>query len=168
MYDDLPLPLQLFKYFKADPKGHYYATTVASGAMYGSGLNHVCAYSHCFSHECPEYYPFELDSSYGLAVAIPGSAGTFYSKVLILDVGVAPISMSEVVNSSFASLLSGRVRRVQSWIFISTIVWLWLHLLQASISNQTFSAKGDTEDMMKPWRPIPSGSLTPRQARVFR
>ncbi len=30
--------------------------------------------------ECPKYYQFELDSSYGLAVAVPGFAGTLYLK----------------------------------------------------------------------------------------
>ncbi|KAK0478050.1 UbiA prenyltransferase family [Armillaria luteobubalina] len=49
---------------------------------------------------------------------------------------------------------------------VSTIAWLWLHLLQANVSNQTFS--GDEDMANKPWRPLPSGRLTQRQARVLR
>ncbi len=30
--------------------------------------------------ECSKYYTFELDSSYGFAEAVPGSAGTLYLK----------------------------------------------------------------------------------------
>ncbi|KAF9556697.1 hypothetical protein CPC08DRAFT_711024 [Agrocybe pediades] len=47
-----------------------------------------------------------------------------------------------------------------------TVVWTWLHLLQANVSNQTFS--GHEDIVNKPWRPLPSGRVTVHQARCFR
>ncbi|KAF9556098.1 hypothetical protein CPC08DRAFT_670284, partial [Agrocybe pediades] len=49
---------------------------------------------------------------------------------------------------------------------IRTAIWTWLHLLQANVSNQTFSAQEDR--INKPWRPLPSGRVTVQQARAFR
>ncbi|KAK0460551.1 UbiA prenyltransferase family [Desarmillaria tabescens] len=49
--------------------------------------------------------------------------------------------------------------------FIWTVIWLWLHLLQANVSNQMFS--GHEDKLNKPWRPLPSRRITPRQARIF-
>ncbi|PBK63902.1 hypothetical protein ARMSODRAFT_941729 [Armillaria solidipes] len=50
--------------------------------------------------------------------------------------------------------------------FLWTIIWLWFQLLQANVSNQTYS--GLEDKMNKPWRPLPSGRVTPGQARIFR
>ncbi|KAI6045316.1 UbiA prenyltransferase family [Pisolithus marmoratus] len=41
---------------------------------------------------------------------------------------------------------------------IHTAIWVWIHLLQANVSNQTFSAHEDVVN--KPWRPLPSGRIT--------
>ncbi|KAF9561006.1 hypothetical protein CPC08DRAFT_635907 [Agrocybe pediades] len=49
---------------------------------------------------------------------------------------------------------------------IRTAVWTWIHLLQANVSNQTFS--GQEDKLNKPWRPLPSGRITVQQARAFR
>ncbi|KAF8643338.1 hypothetical protein AX16_009067 [Volvariella volvacea WC 439] len=49
---------------------------------------------------------------------------------------------------------------------VDTLVWIWFHLLQANVSNQTFS--GDQDILNKPWRPLPSNRVTVRQARILR
>lgn len=49
---------------------------------------------------------------------------------------------------------------------LSTAVWVWFHLLQANVSNQTYSANEDIVN--KPWRPLPSGRISPTAARRLR
>ncbi|KAJ6595532.1 UbiA prenyltransferase family [Mycena vulgaris] len=46
------------------------------------------------------------------------------------------------------------------------VLWTWVHLLQANISNQCDSKNEDT--INKPWRPLPSNRLTVAQARILR
>ncbi|KIK81858.1 hypothetical protein PAXRUDRAFT_832579 [Paxillus rubicundulus Ve08.2h10] len=50
--------------------------------------------------------------------------------------------------------------------FIHTATWVWIHLLQANVSNQTYSAHEDV--INKPWRPLPSGRITVDETRRFR
>ncbi|TBU40209.1 UbiA prenyltransferase family [Dichomitus squalens] len=45
-------------------------------------------------------------------------------------------------------------------------LWVWLHLLQFCVSNQSLEPEEDRKN--KPWRPIPSGALSMRSARTFR
>ncbi|KAI0666311.1 UbiA prenyltransferase family, partial [Trametes maxima] len=45
-------------------------------------------------------------------------------------------------------------------------LWIWLHLLQFCVSNQSFSPDEDASN--KPWRPIPSKRITPSSARRLR
>ena len=46
------------------------------------------------------------------------------------------------------------------------IFWVWLHLLQFDVANQYLDP---TEDALnKPYRPIPSGRVTLRQAQILR
>ncbi|KAF9445166.1 hypothetical protein P691DRAFT_806118 [Macrolepiota fuliginosa MF-IS2] len=53
--------------------------------------------------------------------------------------------------------------------FIEEFLWLWLHLLQFTTSNQTCSLTAVSEDAdNKPDRPIPSGRVTLRNARILR
>ncbi|TFK68105.1 hypothetical protein BDN72DRAFT_61470 [Pluteus cervinus] len=49
---------------------------------------------------------------------------------------------------------------------LDTLVWVWFHLLQANVSNQTFSS--DEDIVNKPWRPLPSRRVTVQQARTLR
>ncbi|KAG9318045.1 UbiA prenyltransferase family-domain-containing protein [Chiua virens] len=49
---------------------------------------------------------------------------------------------------------------------VGTAVWVWFHLLQANVSNQTYSAHEDI--INKPWRPLPSGRISVRATRRFR
>ncbi|KAI0052435.1 hypothetical protein FA95DRAFT_1601807 [Auriscalpium vulgare] len=44
--------------------------------------------------------------------------------------------------------------------------WLWLHLLQFCVSNQSMDPKEDA--LNKPWRPIPAGRISVPAARVLR
>src|ERR1700734_2784258 len=46
------------------------------------------------------------------------------------------------------------------------IFWVWLHLLQFDVSNQYLDPTEDT--LNKPFRPIPSGRVTLRQAQILR
>lgn len=45
-------------------------------------------------------------------------------------------------------------------------IWTWLHLILCNVSNQV-RAK-DEDAINRPWRPLPSGRITVRQALVFR
>jgi 4-hydroxybenzoate polyprenyltransferase len=51
---------------------------------------------------------------------------------------------------------------------LNGLLWIWLHLLQCNISNQY---KTPEEDIVsRPWRPIPSGRISPTNAfslRIF-
>lgn len=49
---------------------------------------------------------------------------------------------------------------------ICTVCWLWFHLFQFNVSNQSYSAGEDI--MNKPWRPIPSGRMSVQDARALR
>ncbi|KAG1850694.1 UbiA prenyltransferase family [Suillus subluteus] len=46
------------------------------------------------------------------------------------------------------------------------LCWVWFHLLQANVSNQTYSAHEDVVN--KPWRPVPSGRISVRGCRALR
>ncbi|KAF5376583.1 hypothetical protein D9757_009585 [Collybiopsis confluens] len=56
--------------------------------------------------------------------------------------------------------------KIQAGSVLRTVIWIWVHLLQANVSNQTFSGHEDL--INKPWRPLPSGRITPNQARALR
>ncbi len=47
-----------------------------------------------------------------------------------------------------------------------TLLWTWLHLLQFCVSNQRTSSIEDAYN--KPWRPIPSSRISPRQTHLLR
>ncbi|KAJ6520601.1 UbiA prenyltransferase family [Mycena vulgaris] len=44
--------------------------------------------------------------------------------------------------------------------------WTWLHLLQVGVSNQYTSISEDIVN--RPWRPLPSGRISPKSAAVLR
>ncbi|KAF5343648.1 hypothetical protein D9758_014674 [Tetrapyrgos nigripes] len=49
------------------------------------------------------------------------------------------------------------------------LMWIWIHLLQFTISNQSCSLNAVTEDSRnKAYRPIPSGRMTLKQAHILR
>ena len=50
--------------------------------------------------------------------------------------------------------------------FARTALWTWLHLLQFCVSNQSLSP--DEDALNKPWRPIPAGRISVRQATTLR
>ncbi|KAF4621148.1 hypothetical protein D9613_000280 [Agrocybe pediades] len=72
-------------------------------------------------------------------------------KTILLPVTVFSVSASSIF---------------QARALVRTLIWTWLHLLQANVSNQTFS--GHEDIVNKPWRPLPSGRVTVHQARGFR
>ncbi|KAG1734489.1 UbiA prenyltransferase family [Suillus lakei] len=47
-----------------------------------------------------------------------------------------------------------------------TLCWLWFHLFQFNVSNQSYSAREDAAN--KPWRPLPSGRISVEDARALR
>lgn len=49
---------------------------------------------------------------------------------------------------------------------LQAVCWVWLHLLQADISNQTRSP--DEDAVNKPYRPLPSGRITVKNALRLR
>ena len=46
------------------------------------------------------------------------------------------------------------------------MLWVWLHLLQCDLANQSLSPEEDAVN--KPDRPIPSGRITVQQTRILR
>lgn len=46
-------------------------------------------------------------------------------------------------------------------------LWTWLNLLPFNISNQRQPSAFKEDRLNKPWRPLPSGRLTPKQAKVL-
>jgi 4-hydroxybenzoate polyprenyltransferase len=53
--------------------------------------------------------------------------------------------------------------------FVEEFLWIWLHLLQFTTSNQSCSLTAVVEDAdNKPDRPIPAGRMTLRQTRILR
>ncbi|TRM65033.1 UbiA prenyltransferase family [Schizophyllum amplum] len=49
---------------------------------------------------------------------------------------------------------------------LCTVFWIWIHLLQFCVSNQTASPDEDAQN--KPWRPLPAHRITIHDARVLR
>ncbi|KAG1818176.1 uncharacterized protein BJ212DRAFT_1349313 [Suillus subaureus] len=47
-----------------------------------------------------------------------------------------------------------------------TVCWLWFHLFQFNVSNQSYSA--DEEIVNKPWRPLLSGRIGVEDSRTLR
>ncbi|KAG2102856.1 UbiA prenyltransferase family [Suillus discolor] len=47
-----------------------------------------------------------------------------------------------------------------------TFCWLWFHVFQFNVSNQSYSAHEDV--LNKPWRPVPSGRISVKDARTLR
>jgi 4-hydroxybenzoate polyprenyltransferase len=62
------------------------------------------------------------------------------------------------------SSVAGPVVSVRA--FLITIAWIWLHLLQCNTSNQYKST--DEDALNKPWRPLPSGRISPQSTRLLR
>ena len=50
--------------------------------------------------------------------------------------------------------------------FARSALWTWLYLLQFCVSNQSLSP--DEDALNKPWRPIPAGRISVRQATTLR
>ncbi|KAG2357171.1 UbiA prenyltransferase family [Suillus spraguei] len=46
------------------------------------------------------------------------------------------------------------------------LFWLWLHLFQFNVSNQSYSVHEDV--LNKPWRPVPSGRISMKECRALR
>ncbi|KAG0699930.1 UbiA prenyltransferase family [Suillus ampliporus] len=63
----------------------------------------------------------------------------------------------------FAAVLSPRHDMLS---LSCTLLWVWSHLLQANVSNQTYSAHEDA--MNHPWRPVPSGRISVKDCRTLR
>ncbi|KAG0699981.1 hypothetical protein DFH29DRAFT_983276 [Suillus ampliporus] len=47
-----------------------------------------------------------------------------------------------------------------------SLCWLWFHLFQGNVSNQSYSAPEDL--LNKPWRPVPSGRISVKDSRALR
>ncbi|GJJ13298.1 hypothetical protein Clacol_007550 [Clathrus columnatus] len=51
-------------------------------------------------------------------------------------------------------------------LFMQTVFWTWLHVLQCALANQTLSPEEDA--LNKPDRPIPAGRISQESARLLR
>jgi 4-hydroxybenzoate polyprenyltransferase len=49
-----------------------------------------------------------------------------------------------------------------------TVLWLWIHTLQLGLANQTLPNAIAEDRMNHPFRPLPAGRITFRQARTLR
>ena len=49
---------------------------------------------------------------------------------------------------------------------IQCVLWLWLHVLQINLSNQLHNPEEDIRN--KPWRPLPSGRITPANVVILK
>ena len=47
-----------------------------------------------------------------------------------------------------------------------SLCWLWFHLLQFNIANQSYSV--DEDNLNKPWRPVPSGRISVKHCHAWR
>ncbi|KXJ94766.1 UbiA prenyltransferase family-domain-containing protein [Microdochium bolleyi] len=47
------------------------------------------------------------------------------------------------------------------------LLWLWLHLIVENVANQRLEASVLEDAANKPWRPIPSGLISPRQSQAI-
>jgi len=63
----------------------------------------------------------------------------------------------------FATVLSPRHDPLA---LVCTVCWLWFHLFQFNVSNQSYSAHEDAVN--KPWRPLPSGRISVEDSRILR
>ncbi|KAI0752518.1 UbiA prenyltransferase family [Daedaleopsis nitida] len=68
-----------------------------------------------------------------------------------------------VPTTAFGTVASGSLDPAQ---LLYRLFWVWLHLLQFCISNQTLNLAEDANN--KPWRPIPAGRISVRAARWLR
>ncbi|OAX32523.1 hypothetical protein K503DRAFT_870110 [Rhizopogon vinicolor AM-OR11-026] len=64
---------------------------------------------------------------------------------------------------TFASVLSPRHDPLA---LSCSLCWLWLQLFQGNVSNQSYAAGEDA--LNKPWRPMPSGRISVKNARALR
>jgi 4-hydroxybenzoate polyprenyltransferase len=67
----------------------------------------------------------------------------------VFGLGTAPFCPSSPISSS-----------------LKAVFWLWSVLLQFNLNNQTGSPEEDARN--KPWRPIPSGRISLRNAIILR
>ncbi|KAI0546409.1 UbiA prenyltransferase family [Xylaria curta] len=51
--------------------------------------------------------------------------------------------------------------------FPYAVAWIWIHILVADLSNQRLPESVCEDKVNKPWRPMPAGRLTPRDAQIW-
>ena len=78
------------------------------------------------------------------------------SEIALIDFSQSVFALFTVAYD--ASLTTTRV--------FSTVFWVWIHLLQFCVSNQTLSSDEDAQN--KPWRPLPAQRIALRDALVLR
>lgn len=100
---------------------------------------------------------------------LPGSKSVFYHLHSIwlftrsdLKTIVGPSALFAVSNAAARCNSIEPLTRIPLVIF-----WIWMNLLPFDIGNQR-SSSAIAEDLLnKPWRPLPSGRLTQKQARII-
>ncbi|KAJ2927761.1 hypothetical protein H1R20_g9331, partial [Candolleomyces eurysporus] len=87
--------------------------------------------------------------SWTLALFTWSDIKTTLIPVSVFGLGTAPVCPSTPISSS-----------------LKAVLWLWSILLQFNLNNQTASPGEDAKN--KPWRPIPSGRISLRNAIILR
>lgn len=106
----------------------------------------------------------------------PSRPLAFHLKTLwlISHSDVAPVLLPHCI-AGLANLQSGwalqsvpPIDRIQFLIhLLSMAAWIWLNLLSLDLANQRLDESVQEDAVNKPWRPIPAGRLSQKEARYF-
>lgn len=91
-------------------------------------------------------------------------------KTTLIPIVSTPLDLFHLTKMSpkaIAGVVAAPIHSLRN--LVEEVLWIWLHLLAFTTSNQSCSKTAVVEDANnKPDRPIPSGRLTLLQARILR
>ncbi|KAK8052686.1 hypothetical protein PG996_011987 [Apiospora saccharicola] len=103
---------------------------------------------------------------------IPRLDRHLYTLYLLTASDLVPVLVPQTLFAVFAALSGQFVHdgaslplRVLCARLPPVLLWIWLHLLVLDLANQRLPDSVAEDSLNKPWRPIPSGRLTPARAR---
>ncbi|KAI0077220.1 hypothetical protein K474DRAFT_1707524 [Panus rudis PR-1116 ss-1] len=86
---------------------------------------------------------------------------TLWSHICTLFLFTKSDFKTSVIPMSFSALALAPDLQTSS--ILEGTFWIWIHILQFSVSNQIVGVEEDKEN--KPWRPLPAGRITLKSAR---
>ncbi|KAJ7756410.1 UbiA prenyltransferase family-domain-containing protein [Mycena maculata] len=115
-------------------------------------------------------YNFIQQTSETVKASIHRAGSTFITLFLFtksdIKTTLLPIA-SGILRSAIGGMVAAPIWSFGN--FVEEFLWIWLHLLQFTTSNQSCSLTAVSEDTdNKPDRPIPAGRMTLRQVRILR